>query len=65
MVATTIGSSLFLVKTPRIATAPHLKIYLHLDDWVLAIAGGLPAALKLRAVGPWNWAVVAAMGVSS
>jgi Ca2+-transporting ATPase len=45
-VAATLGLAVLLVQTPSTARALHLKP-LHLDDWVLAIGGGLLAALLL------------------
>jgi Ca2+-transporting ATPase len=44
MVAGTVALSLLLVQTPAIASALHVKP-LHVDDWALAIAGGLLASL--------------------
>ena len=44
MVAGTIALSLLFVQTPWLATLLHLKP-LHVDDWLLAIAGGLMASL--------------------
>ncbi len=44
MVAGTVGLSLLFVQTPGLATLLHLKP-LHLDDWAVAIAGGLLASL--------------------
>jgi Ca2+-transporting ATPase len=49
MVISTIGLSLVLVQVPALAHYLHLQP-LHLDDWLIAIAGGLLAAL-LPAVG--------------
>ena len=49
MVISTIGLSLVLVQVPALAHYLHLQP-LHLDDWLIAIAGGLLAAL-LPALG--------------
>lgn len=50
VVAATIGLSLILVQVPALAHYLHLRP-LHVDDWLLAGAGGLLAAL-LPAFGP-------------
>ena len=44
LVALTLLSSLVLVQVPWFAAPLHLKP-LHLDDWLIAIGGGLLAAL--------------------
>ena len=50
VVAATIGLSLLLVQVPALAQYLHLRP-LHADDWLIAAAGGLLAAL-LPALGP-------------
>ena len=47
-VAATIALSLLLVQTPGLSDLLHLKP-LHVDDWLLAIAGGLLASLLVSA----------------
>ena len=44
MVAGTLLMSVVLVQTPSVASLLHLKP-LHLDDWMLAIGGGVLASL--------------------
>jgi Ca2+-transporting ATPase len=48
MVVSTIALSVVLVQTPALATLLHLKP-LHRDDWLMALGGGLLAALLLAA----------------
>jgi Ca2+-transporting ATPase len=46
LVLATVASSLLFVQTPALASFLHLRP-LHLDDWLLAIGGGLPASALL------------------
>jgi Ca2+-transporting ATPase len=48
VVAGTLGLSILLVQTPALAVLLHLEP-LHLDDWLLALGGGLLAALLAAA----------------
>lgn len=53
MVIVTMGLSVLLVQTPGLAALLHLKP-LHVDDWMLAIGGGLLASLIVWAASLWR-----------
>jgi Ca2+-transporting ATPase len=52
VVAASLAVSLVLVQTPWLASLLHLKP-LHIDDWLLAIAGGAIVPLVLAVERRW------------